>query len=246
MAQEKSDSHSSLSMSALGVRDEYAIAAGAIGDSGVGKSTMVYSLEKWRAWNPDTDFPLGPTIGVNCSVLRFVLRLAAHPRDIPSQPCVDVKVTLWDTAGQERFKSVTGAYYRSLQVVFLVFDITRADTFAHLKEHWHGDAQRLCMADPIYVVVGNKSDLIGGAEVTEEEAKAWATTIGAHAAYFCSATTWTTEALMNPLTAAVAVIVEREAARRRECTLGARAAKTIQLQEGVEESEKKKTETCDC
>ena len=42
-------------MSALGVRDEYAIAAGAIGDSGVGKSTMVYSLEKWRAWNPDTE-----------------------------------------------------------------------------------------------------------------------------------------------------------------------------------------------
>ena len=44
-----------------------------------------------------------------------------------------VKIQIWDTAGQEAFQAITRTYYKAAQGVLLVYDITRKDTFNHLK-----------------------------------------------------------------------------------------------------------------
>jgi len=40
-----------------------------------------------------------------------------------------VKLQIWDTAGQENFVAITRIFYRKAQCVFLVYDITRRETF---------------------------------------------------------------------------------------------------------------------
>lgn len=45
-----------------------------------------------------------------------------------------LKLQIWDTAGQESFRSVTRIFYRGADVVFLVYDITRNETFMNLSE----------------------------------------------------------------------------------------------------------------
>jgi len=35
-----------------------------------------------------------------------------------------VKIQLWDTAGTERYRTISSIYYRNLDGVLLVFDIT--------------------------------------------------------------------------------------------------------------------------
>lgn len=46
---------------------------------------------------------------------------------------VRVKLQIWDTAGQERFRSMAPMYYRGAAAALLVYDITRADTFADIE-----------------------------------------------------------------------------------------------------------------
>jgi Ras-related protein Rab-18 len=46
-----------------------------------------------------------------------------------------IKLTVWDTAGQERFRTLTPLYYRGVQGVVMVYDVTRHNSFNNL-EHW--------------------------------------------------------------------------------------------------------------
>ena len=76
---------------------------------------------------------------------------------------------MWDTAGQENFKSVTKVFYRGAHVVFLTFDLTRADTFYNL-EKWF-DEVRNQVSDSVIVLVGNMKDKNQKLrEVTEHQA----------------------------------------------------------------------------
>jgi GTPase SAR1 family protein len=45
---------------------------------------------------------------------------------------------LWDIAGQERFGNMTRVYYKEAVGAFVVFDVTRTDTFAAV-EKWKND-----------------------------------------------------------------------------------------------------------
>ena len=48
------------------------------------------------------------------------------------------KITLWDTAGQERFKSLPRKYYQNADGVFLLFDVTKEETFNNVS-NWVND-----------------------------------------------------------------------------------------------------------
>ena len=50
------------------------------------------------------------------------------------------KITLWDTAGQERFKSLPRKYYQNADGVFLLFDVTKEDTFNNVS-NWINDVK---------------------------------------------------------------------------------------------------------
>ncbi|KAE8788906.1 GTP-binding protein yptV3 [Hordeum vulgare] len=74
-----------------------------IGDSGVGKSSLLLSFV--AAANLDDD--IAPTIGVDFKI-KF---LTVGGKKL--------KLTIWDTAGQERFRTITSSYYRGAQGIIL-------------------------------------------------------------------------------------------------------------------------------
>lgn len=81
---------------------------------------------------------------------------------------VRLKVQIWDTAGQERFRSVTRSYYRGTAAALVVYDVTRPESFAHVKE-WVADARNLASSSTALYVVGNKADLKSERQVSYED-----------------------------------------------------------------------------
>lgn len=69
----------------------------------------------------------------------------------------DIKLQLWDTAGQERFRSIVKAYVRNVYVFFLVFDVTRRDTFDALGE-WLAFISEHNTRGYLVVLLANKTD----------------------------------------------------------------------------------------
>lgn len=46
-----------------------------------------------------------------------------------------MKVQLWDTAGTERYKTITPIYYRNVDGVLLIFDLTNKNSFINVQ-YW--------------------------------------------------------------------------------------------------------------
>ncbi|PKA60854.1 Ras-related protein RABC2a [Apostasia shenzhenica] len=132
-----------------------------VGDSGVGKSSMLVSFIS----NHFED--LTPTIGVDFKIKHLRVRGKK------------LKLTIWDTAGQERFRTVTSSYYRNAQGIFLVYDVTRRETFTNLSEVWAKEVELYSTnQDCIKMLVGNKVDKETERAVKREEGIAFARKIG--------------------------------------------------------------------
>lgn len=83
-----------------------------------------------------------------------------------------MKLQIWDTAGQERYRTITNAYYRGADGIFVVFDLTNRESFAHLDD-WLKEIRNSAPEDIEIVVFGNKADLEEDIEVTDEEIDAF-------------------------------------------------------------------------
>ena len=79
-----------------------------------------------------------------------------------------VKVNIWDTAGQERFTALTSAYYKGANGAFIVYDITRKETFENVKK-WYKELKMKVNKKMYVVLVGNKSDLYLLRKVRKDE-----------------------------------------------------------------------------
>jgi len=128
-----------------------------IGDSGVGKSSL---LARFASPDEYSDTHV-TTLGVD-----FRLRTVQV-----GDKCV--KLHMWDTGGQERFRAITPAYYRSVDGIILVYDVTDSRTFDHTSQ-WLADVERYAENSPHIMLVGNKADLESQREVTEQAAQAFA------------------------------------------------------------------------
>ena len=69
-----------------------------------------------------------------------------------------VKVQIWDTAGQETFQSVAKVFYKGAQCIFLVYDITREETFMRLHS-WIKEIRDNTSPNTMFILVGNMLDL---------------------------------------------------------------------------------------
>ncbi|KAK4798632.1 hypothetical protein SAY86_030958 [Trapa natans] len=132
-----------------------------IGDSGVGKSSLLVSFISSSAEG------LAPTIGVDFKIKQLTV---GGKR---------LKLTIWDTAGQERFRTLTSSYYRNAQGIILVYDVTRRETFTNLSSVWAKEVElystnRNCMK----MLVGNKVDKDSERTVSTEEGVALAKELG--------------------------------------------------------------------
>ncbi|KAG6693467.1 hypothetical protein I3842_09G002600 [Carya illinoinensis] len=132
-----------------------------IGDSGVGKSSILVSFISNTVEN------LSPTIGVD-----FKIKLLTVGGK-------KLKLTIWDTAGQERFRTLTSSYFRGAQGIILVYDVTRRDTFTNLSDVWAKEVELYSTnQDCVKMLVGNKVDIASERVVTREEGIALAKELG--------------------------------------------------------------------
>ncbi|KAL1820274.1 hypothetical protein DCAR_0416599 [Daucus carota subsp. sativus] len=128
-----------------------------IGDSGVGKSSILLSFTL------NTFDDLNPTIGVDFKVKYFQVGGKK------------IKLAIWDTAGQERFRTLTSSYYRGAQGIIMVYDVTRRDTFTNLSEVWSKEIELYSTnQDCIRMLVGNKVDRENERVVTKKEGREFA------------------------------------------------------------------------
>lgn len=126
----------------MGNRFDYSFKFIVIGDTGVGKTSLIGRLIDNR-FDQSHEF----TVGVEYACKT----LAINGKTI--------KLQIWDTAGQEEFKAITRSYYRSSAAALVVFDITRKETFRNCVR-WVEDVKANSNKDVILVLVGNKADLL--------------------------------------------------------------------------------------
>lgn len=127
-----------------------------IGDSGVGKSNILSRFTR-------NEFCLESksTIGV-----EFATRtLQIHGKTVKAQ--------IWDTAGQERYRAITSAYYRGAVGAFIVYDITKRQTFDNVQR-WLRELRDHADSNIVLMMVGNKSDLKHLRAVAEQDGQALA------------------------------------------------------------------------
>lgn len=111
------------------------------GQSGVGKSSIVYRIEYDKVPN------VYLTVGVSF-ISKKITRDDKH-----------INLEIWDTAGQERYQSMAEFYFRNATYCILVFDINDIGSFLAVKK-WMKLCNRATInSPPIYFLVGNKSDL---------------------------------------------------------------------------------------
>lgn len=94
-----------------------------IGDSTVGK-TCFYN----RYFRNSFSLPFLTTIGIEKESKLVKIREEIY------------KITLWDTAGQDRFKCLPRKYYQNADGIFLLFDVTKEDTFNNVSS-WITDVK---------------------------------------------------------------------------------------------------------
>ena len=125
-----------------------------LGDSGVGKSSMITWLLVGRA-----EEPMQSTVGAAFYTKEF---------DIDYKK---IKFNIWDTAGQERFRSIAKIYYRNTMGCFAVFDVTNRASFLNLKQ-WLDDYQKENNKNNNIIIIANKCDMDKKYwKVTEDEIK---------------------------------------------------------------------------
>ena len=127
-----------------------------IGDSSVGKTSLVYQMCKGQ-WNNDTR----PTVSTAFYILK----------GDPNSNQQDIQI--WDTAGAERYRALNSVYYHNAMGGILVFDLTNRTSFDGLNS-WVDEFLSLAQPGALLTLVGNKSDLLDQYAVSLDEAEKWA------------------------------------------------------------------------
>jgi len=131
-----------------------------IGDSGVGKTCLIF-----RFCDDSFQQSFISTIGIDFKIKTV---------EIGGKK---IKLQIWDTAGQERFHTITVSYYRNAQAIFLVYDITRRESFENVT-NWVRQVQQNAKEDVERMLIGNKCDMEEQRQVAKERGKQLAMEFG--------------------------------------------------------------------
>ncbi|KAJ7440507.1 small GTPase superfamily [Mycena galericulata] len=130
-----------------------------LGDGGVGKTAIAVQFS------------------LNCFVRTYDPTIEDAYRKqfvVDNQMC---SVEILDTAGQEEYSTVRSQWVREGQAFILVYSVTSRATFDRLQA-FRQLAKQIKRADPMFILVGNKSDKIHDREVTKEDGAALARMFG--------------------------------------------------------------------
>ena len=122
-----------------------------VGDSSVGKTNIMSKYLK-NEFHEDSK----ATVGVEFGSKQF--NIEGH----------QTKAQIWDTAGQERYKAITSAYYKGAKGAFVVYDITRKQSFDSV-DRWINDLKAAADKKLSIIIIGNKCDLEDQRQVNKEQ-----------------------------------------------------------------------------
>jgi len=127
----------------LNTKFEYSFKVLLIGDSGVGKSSLLmrFTTDKFDE-----------------EIVSTMHGMDAKEKDVTTADGKTVRLSLWDTAGQERMGFLTSSYYRGAQGIIIVYDITNADSYKNIP-NWLAEIERYAYNSAVKILVGNKTDL---------------------------------------------------------------------------------------
>jgi len=126
-----------------------------MGDSGVGKTSLIKRKEMNTFNNLYTS-----TIGVDFTSFTKMINRTR------------IRVHIWDTGGQEKFKVIIQSYFRDVNGVLLVYDITNKRSFDNLSI-WTTDLDYFGINDNV-ILVGCKAESDKNREVSYEQASIFA------------------------------------------------------------------------
>lgn len=137
-----------------------------VGDPGVGKTSLI------RRFVYDTfDDRYLSTIGTK------VTKRAVHVYDTDTGQVVELVLLIWDIMGEEGLRDLLrDAYFSGTRGVLAVCDLTRKDTLKGIPL-WTRAVETV-VGDVPTIVLGNKADLTGEAEVDEAALAALAARYG--------------------------------------------------------------------
>ncbi|XP_065260313.1 EF-hand calcium-binding domain-containing protein 4A [Emys orbicularis] len=111
-----------------------------VGNSGVGKSSFIHRFCYDRLLAE-----INATIGIDYQVKSLMV------------DNTQVALQLWDTAGQERFRSITKQYFRKVDGIFVMYDITDECSFVAVR-NWMSSIQEGIEDGAMIFLLGNKMD----------------------------------------------------------------------------------------
>lgn len=141
---------------------EYVFKVVVLGDGAVGKTSLVlqFTEKKFKE-----NYIM--SIGAN-----FAIKMITRP-----EHNIAIRLQIWDLAGQQHFQFVRPSFYRGAFACIYVFDITRRDSYEHIKD-WVKESEAY-VPDVPRILLGNKIDLSDERVVSRSEGEILAKMIGA-------------------------------------------------------------------
>jgi small GTP-binding protein len=128
-----------------------------IGDVGVGKTSLMKAFTR-QMLSIDND---ASTIGVDFGCATFA------PREILPDYDSEIRIQIWDASGHERFKSLIANYYRQMDCVVIVCDMTNRYSLGSVRR-WFNDYSSHAHTDNVFLIA-NKVDMSRDLVVSIEE-----------------------------------------------------------------------------
>ncbi|KAF5951222.1 hypothetical protein HYC85_009166 [Camellia sinensis] len=168
---------------AMSVRRRTLLKVIVLGDSGVGKTSLMNHqlFRYWYLWV--FNCLLDMYIRSSVSNIKLQLGLILSPKNYKLMTGLSLYKWIWDTAGQERFQSLGVAFYRGADCCVLVYDVNVMKSFDTLN-NWHEEfLKQANPPDPKifpFMLLGNKIDIDGGSSrvVSEKKAREWCASKG--------------------------------------------------------------------
>jgi len=125
-----------------------------LGSAAVGKTTLVNQFLK-----KEQIIDYRPTLGISISSQQYLIQ---GNRDDT------IKFLIYDLAGQEYFKRVRHQYYQGANCAFVMYDVTKRETFEEALDFWLNDARKKLGNIP-FILIGNKIDLEDQRQIQRDE-----------------------------------------------------------------------------
>ena len=135
-----------------------------LGESGVGKTSIINRYLN-NTYNENQKSTFAP---------KFKNKVLNYPEYNKS-----ISFDIWDTAGQEAYRSITKNFYVNAAIGIMVYDIRNRESFENIKKYWSQQLKDSGVQNIVLAIAGNKCDIFNEEEVSENEAREYAESIGA-------------------------------------------------------------------